>query len=370
MRGVGPAVSNYPNDKLTTPEDDHRMSTAVNLRYDEAEAVAIDAIPVIDFGPFLAGDAAARARVAAEIDRACRTIGFFYLVNHGVPERLRQAVLSESRDFFYRPFDEKMQCAPILDGQWCGYLPARGVVEGRKPGESLTEEGKNAPSAGGSLEQFDMMRVLLADDPQFGSDDPIYQRNPWPAGMPRFAETMILNQRALLALGDELMRAFAIALGIDEEYFVELHRHPLAVFGLNFYPKPVEGAPSNVGVGAHCDASSFTVLLQDDVGGLEVQTRDGRWISAPYLPNAYIINIGDTLMGWTNGEFISTMHRVASRKPEDRFSATMFMSPSADVTVAPLEKFVSPERPSKYQPFLNDEYMRRFFVNFFDSMFK
>jgi isopenicillin N synthase-like dioxygenase len=345
---------------------------ATDLRYERAEDVALDAIPVIDFSPFLDGDEAARAAVAAEIDNACRQIGFFYLVNHGVPESLRQAVLTESRGFFTRPVEEKMASAPLLDGQWCGYLPARGAAEGTKPGGSLTDEGRAKKTvSGGTLEQYNMMRVRLADDPNFENPDPIYQRNRWPANAPSFAETMIVNQRALLALGEELMCAFAIALGLDEDYFLRLHRSPLATFGLNFYPKPAESpAASDVGVGAHCDASSFTILLQDDVGGLEVQTRDGRWISAPVVPGAYIINIGDTMMGWTNGQFVSTLHRVVSRKPVDRFSATMFMNPDREVIVAPIDAFVSADQPARYTPFANDAYMRNFFVKFYDSMFK
>lgn len=340
------------------------------LQYDAAEALAVDEIPVIDFAPFLTGTPQDRAAVAAEIDRACRTIGFFYLTNHGVPETLRQSVLAEARDFFARSFDEKMACAPILDGQWCGYLPARGAAEGTKPGGSLTEEGRKAKTvSGGSLEQFNMMRVRLADDPHYANPDPIYQNNRWPEGAPGFVETMIVNQRALLSLAGELMRAFAIALGLEEEHFVRLHRSPLATFGLNFYPQPRPGA-GDVGVGAHCDASSFTVLLQDEVGGLEVQTRDGRWISAPVVPGAYVINIGDTMMAWTNGQFVSTFHRVVSRKPQDRFSATMFVNPDREVVVEPVAALVGQGQQALYEPFLNDDYMRGFFVKFYGSMFK
>jgi isopenicillin N synthase-like dioxygenase len=343
----------------------------VDLHYDQPETVAIDEIPVIDFGRFLIGSADDRAAVAAQIAEACRRIGFFYIVNHGVPEGLRQAVLAESRDFFARPRPEKMLCAPIADGQWCGYLPPRGAAEGTQPGGSLLPDGQKASVSGGTLEQYNMMRVLNADDDNYGDPDPIYQRNLWPAGAPDFVETMIVNQRALTALGDALMRALSMALGLDEDYFSNLHQSPLATFGLNFYPAPVPGAPSaDVGVGAHCDASTFTVLLQDDVGGLEVRDANGRWIAAPYVPGAYVINIGDTMMGWTNGHFVSTLHRVVSRKPVDRFSATMFMNPDREVVVAPIERFVTADAPARFEPFSNDEYMRRFFVKFYDSMFK
>lgn len=345
---------------------------AAELRYEQAETIAVEDIPIIDFGPFRNGSAAERAQVAARIAEACRRIGFFYIVNHGVPESLRHSVLDEARSFFARPFEEKMQCAPLLDGQWCGYLPPRGAAEGTQPGGSLVKDAKQLERvSGGSLQQFNMMRVRLADDVNYESSDPIYQRNRWPAGAPNFVETMIVNQRALIALGDQLMRALSLALGLDEDYLSRFHRSPLATFGLNFYPAPDAGRPSaDVGVGAHCDASSFTVLLQDDVGGLEVRHPDGHWIAAPYVPGAYVINIGDTLMGWTNGHFVSTFHRVVSRRPVDRYSATMFMNPDREVTVAPIERFVSADNPRRYEPFDNDEYMRRFFVKFYDRMFK
>ncbi|MFT4045927.1 MAG: 2-oxoglutarate and iron-dependent oxygenase domain-containing protein [Solimonas sp.] len=345
---------------------------AAELRYEKAESIAVDDIPVIDFGPFLHGDDAARAQVAAQISAACRRIGFFYIVHHGVPESLRRRVLDESRAFFARPFAEKMKCAPLLDGQWCGYLPPRGAAEGTQPGGSLIKSPDQLEKvSGGTLQQFNMMRVKLADDVNYDSDDPIYQSNLWPAGAPDFVETMIVNQRALIALGEQLMRALSLALGLDEDYLSRFHRSPLATFGLNFYPAPVAGHPSaNVGVGAHCDASSFTVLLQDDVGGLEVRHPQGHWIAAPYVPGAYVVNIGDTLMGWTNGHFVSTFHRVVSRRPVDRYSATMFMNPDREVTVAPIERFVSDTNPRRFDSFVNDEYMRRFFVKFYDQMFK
>ena len=347
------------------------MSKA-DLRYEQAETVRVEEIPVIDFGQFLNGDAAKRAEIASQIGEACERIGFFYIVNHGVPESVRQSVLAESRSFFARSFDEKMKSAPIKDGQWCGYLPPRGAFEGTKPGGSLKPQTSTSTVSGGTLEQFNMMRVLLANDPNFNNSDPAYQRNLWPEGAPNFVETMIVNQRALLALSQELMAAFSLALGLEEDYFSRFHKSPLSTFGLNYYPAPRNDlqSGSDVGVGAHCDASTFTVLLQDDVGGLEVQEASGRWISAPYVPGAYIINIGDTMMGWTNGHFVSTLHRVVSRKPVDRYSATLFMNPDLDVTVGPHEKFVTADKPAQFEPFENEEYMKRFFVKFYDQMFK
>lgn len=343
--------------------------SSVDLRYENPETVAVEEIPIIDFGRFIGGSSEDRAAVAAQISDACRRIGFFYIVNHGVPESLRQQVLSEAREFFARPRDEKMLSAPIEDGQWCGYLPPRGAAEGTKPGGSLKPEEQSDTVSGGTLEQFNMMRVKLADDINFENSDLAYQKNLWPQGQPGFTETMIVNQRALMALSQELMAAFSLALGLDEDYFAQFHKSPLATFGLNYYPAPVEGG-SDVGVGAHCDASSFTVLLQDDIGGLEVQEASGRWIAAPYVPGAYVINIGDTMMGWTNGHFVSTLHRVVSRKKVDRFSATLFMNPDIDVTVAPIERFVTAENPAQFEAFNNEEYMKSFFVKFYDSMFK
>lgn len=347
------------------------VQSSTAIRYDTADEVSLAEIPIIDLTPFRTGGPAERRAVAAQIDEACRRIGFFYVIGHGVPESLRQDVLGEARAYFARPLAEKMQNAPLLDGQWCGFMPPRGAQEGTKPGDSLTEAFKKAKVSGGTLQQFNMMRVLDADDPNYGSADPVYQKNRWPAGAPDFVETMVVNQRAVRVLAEHLMEAFALALGQPEDYFKQLHRAPLSTFGLNFYPAPDADNPKdNVGVGAHCDASSFTVLLQDDVGGLEVKHASGNWIKAPYVPGAYIINIGDTMMGWTNGQFVSTLHRVVSRGAVDRFSATMFMNPDIDVMIEPLAPFVSEDNPPRFQPFPNEDYMRRFFVRFYDQMFK
>lgn len=342
------------------------------LRYEKASAMAVEDIPIIDFGPFRSGSEKDRNRIATQVSEACRRIGFFYVVGHGIPESLRRQVLDEARAFFARPFEEKMQCAPLLDGQWCGYLPPRGPAEGTQPGGSLVRDAREGESvSGGTLQQYNMMRVKFADDANYASTDPIYQRNLWPAGAPTFVETMMVNQLALLALGGELMQALSRALGLEEEFLGRFHRHPLATFGLNYYPASSAERPStDIGVGAHCDASSFTVLLQDDVGGLEVRHPQGHWIAAPYVPGAYVVNIGDTLMGWTNGHFVSTYHRVVSRRPVDRYSTTMFMNPDREVTVVPLERFITADNPRRYESFSNDDYMRRFFVKFYDSMFK
>ncbi|MGF7149899.1 isopenicillin N synthase-like dioxygenase [Sphingomonas zeicaulis] len=336
------------------------------LHYAEAEAIGSDEIPIIDFGRFLNGDAADRAAVAAEISAACRRIGFFYIVNHGVPEALRQNVLGEARSFFAEPMARKMECAPLKEGQWCGFVPSRGAMEGWEPGGSFKTADAERVS-GGTLEQFNMMRVLNADDPNYGGIDPVYQRNLWPRFQPGFTETMIVNQRAVLKLSGELMAALSMALGVEEDFFARFHRSPLATFGLNHYPARTGTQPSDeVGVGAHCDASSFTVLLQDDVGGLEVRDPSGRWIAAPYVPGAYVINIGDTMMAWTNGHFVSTLHRVVSRRPVDRFSATMFMNPDLDARVAPLDAFLGEGEAPRFEPFNNGDYMKSFYQRFYN----
>ncbi len=125
-----------------------------------------------------------------------------------------------------------------------------------------------------------------------------------------------------------------------------------------------------MGVGAHCDVSVITVLLQDDVGGLEVCDRSGRWIKAAYVPGAYVVNIGETMMQWTNGEYVSTLHRVIAKKLQDRYSVPLFMGPDYDPVIEPLSLCITEERPRKFEPFHNGRYMANQFASHYGKIFE
>lgn len=79
--------------------------------------------------------------------------------------------------------------------------------------------------------------------------------------------------------------------------------------------------------------SGFTMLLQDNVGGLEVLNANARWIAAKPIPGTFVINVGDFLMRLTNNKFLSTVHRVTNISGQERYSIPWFCSFNLDALV-------------------------------------
>ena len=150
---------------------------------------------------------------------------------------------------------------------------------------------------------------------------------------------------AMMKLTRLLLLAFARGLGLDDDFFAAHFRKPLTQLRLLHYP-PQPPDSETEGVEAHTDTGAFTILLQDEVGGLEVRTRAGRWIAAEPIPGSLVINIADMMQRWTNGRFVSTPHRVANRTGKDRISVPFFANPDYDATITPLARtFAAGEKP-------------------------
>jgi isopenicillin N synthase-like dioxygenase len=139
--------------------------------------------------------------------------------------------------------------------------------------------------------------------------------------------------RACLALARRLVRIFALALDLPEDYFDEKTSHPDAAVALNFYPTIPEsalapGLQEAVSIGSHTDLQFFTMLWQDQNGGLQVLTREGQWLNAMPIEGTFVVNIGDYLQRITNDRFISTVHRAKNFKTTERFSMPFFFGRS------------------------------------------
>jgi isopenicillin N synthase-like dioxygenase len=140
---------------------------------------------------------------------------------------------------------------------------------------------------------------------------------------------------ALTDLGHRLMSGIALGLGLPEAYFVEHGtRDPLTLFRIFNYPPPAE--PDLWGVGEHTDYGLLTILLQDEVGGLEVKSKSG-WVPAPPMPNSFVCNIGDMLDRMTRGVYRSTPHRVRNVSGRDRLSFPFFFDPNFFADVRPID---------------------------------
>jgi len=300
-------------------------------------------IPILDIAALLAGTPADEEAVARSIGRACRDIGFFYVTGHGIPAALLAEVFRQSAIFFSAP-------RPIQDPvRYSGPAGNRGHI----PLGAETLEPGTAPD---HKECYNIGLDLAADDPELLAGKPFRHRNPWP-DLPGFRETMLDYFGRVHRLGRDIHRAFAIDLGLDRLFFEDKLDRPMAILRLLHYPA-VEGPPppGRMGAGEHTDYGNLTLLAVDEVKGLVVRTRSGKWIEAPHVPGALICNIGDCLMRWTNDTYVSTPHRVTSPHGRDRYSVVFFLDPNPDAVVACIPSCIR-DGVAHYPPIVAADYL-------------
>ncbi len=147
---------------------------------------------------------------------------------------------------------------------------------------------------------------------------------------------------ACTEVANRVLQAFALALQLPCDFFATRHDRQNHTLRLLHYP-PLQQPPKlgQVRAGEHSDYGSITLLFQDEVGGLEVQTASGEWIAAQPIPGTVVVNTGDLMQRWTNHVFCSTKHRVMipgdDRVKQSRYSVAFFCHPNDDTEIACLE---------------------------------
>ena len=301
------------------------------------------ASPLIDVAPLLEGRAEGEAAVAAQLGRACRDIGFFYITGHGIPATVLDAVFSQAHRFFAAPAAIKEAVHHTGAAGNRGYVP----VEGEKLQPGTLPDLK---------ECFNIGLELAPDDPELLAGKPFRHRNPWP-DQPGFRDTMLDYYGCAHRLGIALHHALAHDLGIERTFFDDRLSRPMAILRLLHYPPaPERPLVGQLGAGQHTDYGNLTLLATDGVPGLAVRNRAGLWIDAPTMPGALICNIGDCLMRWTNDVYVSTPHRVASPQGRHRYSVVFFLDPDPEAVVACLPSCLT-DGVAKYPPVLAADHL-------------
>jgi isopenicillin N synthase-like dioxygenase len=315
-----------------------------------------DEIAVVDISPMLSGDGPAKARLAREIDRACREIGFLLVTGHGVSAALIDDWFAVSREFFALPEAQKDACRPEADSLHQGYhgMSSAALAQG---------EGQATPP---DLREYFMIGRPDIDADYFQSQTAkrFYRRNVWPARPDGFRAMAEAYYAAVEQLARRLMGLFALALDLPEAYFDDKVDRHFGILSSIFYPAQKElPRPGQLRAGAHSDYGSLTILAPTDApGGLQVLAKSGAWIDVPYVPGAFVINIGDMMARWTNDRWVSTMHRVVNppattAAPRPRQSVAFFLHPNYDTVVECLATCAGPEQAARYAPIPAGEYM-------------
>jgi isopenicillin N synthase-like dioxygenase len=286
-------------------------------------ATSFRSVPIVDIGGLRSPDRTERERVAGEIGKAARDVGFFYVSGAGVDDRVFERMLASTKEFFALPIEEKMRSYIGLSTWHRGYVPV-----GEEGVETGTPDLKEA---------FDTALELPADDPDYLAGNPMLGPNAWP-DLPGFADAVTAYYRAVLDVGHRLLWAFAVALGEDPDTFSRHATKTPSQLRLVHYPYNPE-AEDGQGIGAHTDYECFT-LLKPTAPGLEVLNGAGEWIDVPPVPGTFVVNIGDMLELWTNGAYVATSHRVR-KVAEERYSFPLFFNVDYHTEVKPLRQFAS-----------------------------
>jgi isopenicillin N synthase-like dioxygenase len=303
-------------------------------------------IPVLDLS--LARSSSTLPALVRQLDEACKTTGFFYITNHGVPKPLIDKVFSLTAQFFALSEDEKM--AMHLSRSTC-----------RRGYEKIGDQTLDENALPDQKESFYCGIEYPADHPYVVKSYDTYGASQWPLQVPDFRSTMGVYIDAQLKICHEIMGLVALAFELQQDYFEPTLQDPMVTLRLLRYPPHPPNADERLfGAGAHTDWGAVTVLAQDAQGGLEVQLPSGLWISAPPVADSFVMNLGDMMPRWTNDIYQSNLHRVvnASKSGEPRYSVPFFFEPNFEAPIDPIPGTVSDLRPRRYGPCTAGEHLR------------
>jgi isopenicillin N synthase-like dioxygenase len=302
-------------------------------------------IPCIDLAPSFMPNG--RASVAAAIRQACETVGFFTIVGHQVPIGTIQNLQTEARAFFALPEVEKRRVPQPPSRVSRGYVPPKQ----RALGYSLGTETPPDLQEGFGIGPLGATPAHLAGTP---AAEFFFAPNVWPNDRPDFRTALETYFRAMEALAVHLLRLFAVALHLDPEFFDDKVDQSTSILRTIWYPPQPEPPESGqLRAGEHSDYGTLTILKGDDVpGGLQVRLRNGSWVDVHPHPDAFVCNIGDLMMRWTNDEWLSNVHRVANPPREaaalGRLSIPFFHNPNADAIIASIAGRYGEDKAAKY----------------------
>ena len=320
------------------------MNLPISRRLDFSEIPIINVAPLIDEN----SEEADLNSVVNEIRKACTDIGFFYIFNHGIEQDLIDSVVDEGKKFFCRPMEEKLDL--VIGPEVRGYLPLYyRSYEGEDRAATSHQEG-----------------FWVGHETPVNPGRPLDGPNKWPNEGENLQRVMNLYFSETESLSCSLQKGFARALGLEEGFFHDCFKKPSTRLKINHYPAQEDDiSESNLGVVPHSDSGGFTILWQDQEGGLEIQSKSGEWVSAPPIAGTFVINIGNIMQYWSNGLFSSTPHRVVNRSGRDRYSIPLFVNPDQDAVIRTLVGETDSFKSFKY-----GDYQRGFWRKAFPVAFK
>lgn len=312
-------------------------------------------VPIIDIGALSGEDQAAKKAVAEKIGKACEEIGFFVVVNHGIPKEVIDKTWNQTLDFFDLPLEEKKTFVSEDEAK----NPYGYSVLG---GEQLSK-GKDLDNGQESKQMGDLKEMF-----QMGPKNPAAGMPPrkLPAKPSNFAEAWETYYEHANQLAQRLLRAFAMALDLPDDWFVTKTDKHVSALRSNNYPdqasmKVPEGS---IRCSAHTDYGTMTILKSGGPG-LQVSkdVENVCWHDVPFVEDAFVINLGDLMRRWTNDRWSSTLHRVINPPAGKaktwgrRLALAFFHNLNKDALVETIPSCIAADRPALYDPIVAGEFL-------------
>ena len=205
---------------------------------------------------------------ARELGKSFEEFGFAIIADHGIPDDLIHDAEAKAKDFFALPEEAKRRYLIPGGGGARGYT-AFGVETAKG---ASAHDLKEFWHVGRELPPGHRFRETMAD-------------NVWPAEVPSFKDTFLKLYDSFDAAGLKILSAIARHLGLDPKHFDATVENGNSVLRLLHYPPQDANTGGHIRAGAHEDINTITLLLGAEEAGLELLTRDGRWI--PVSPKRY-----------------------------------------------------------------------------------
>ena len=306
-----------------------------------------DHIPSLDLADFIDGDESSKAKFVQDLGEAYNNIGFVAIKNHFLSDQLSAKLYDTIKEFF--ALDEQIKTKYEIEG----LAGQRGYIgKGKEHAKGRTT---------GDLKEFFHIGQEVIDGDPIKSE---YPDNVWVSEVPQMKEIGLEVYKSLEKTGIYMLRAIALYLGLEENYFDDKVKNGNSILRpIHYFPidNPDEVPADAVRAAEHGDINLITLLMGASADGLQVLRRDGKWIPITALPEQLVVNVGDMLERHTNGKLKSTIHRVVNPPKElmktSRFSIPFFMHPRSNMDLTCLQECIDENNPKQFEDITAGEFL-------------
>ncbi|MGI9520365.1 MAG: isopenicillin N synthase family dioxygenase [Hyphomicrobiaceae bacterium] len=296
-------------------------------------------IPIIDITPLR--DNSDPITTARALHAASSGPGFIYINGHGIADDIIGCARETALKFFRLP-DERKSLVGVAESHrgWIKSGSAKMADNARPDLKESFVWGHEDDAIGGGLTLDHSLRGT----------------NKWP-DLPEMKQVCVSYFEAVHEVAEHLMRGFALGLHLPADAFLKTSDRPISRCSFVYYPpQSIEHEGDQFGVAPHTDFGALTVLCQDHLGGLEIETVDGQWIAAPPIDGTLVVNVGDLLARWTDDAYRSTPHRVVNRSGKERLSLVLAYDPNPETIIDSRHVFGAGHE-AKYDPTTCGDYL-------------